>query len=151
MLNPGHFFHLLDITPIPDLISETNHYRDIGIVSMEYDSPDFKCYVTYDQVAYESEPEIKKPSYIFVFIYNDYSGDVLNDVHIDTFEICGNIISDDSASTFDLELNSTEESLFQLSTICDTILTLDDIEKFKEQLDAVREMFYNHYPEVEFN
>lgn len=151
MLNPGQFFHLLSITPIPDLISEANQYRDIGIVSMEYDSPDFKCYVTYDLLAYESETEIKKPSYIFVFIYNDYSGDLLNDVHIDTFEICDNIITDDSSCTFDLSENSTEEALFQLSTVSNTVLTLDDIEKFKEQLDAVREMFYNHYPEIEFN
>lgn len=145
MLNPKKFFDLLGITSIPDLTSETNEYRDVGIVSLEYDTFDFKCYITYDVETYT-----KKSSYIFVFIYNDYSGNKLNDVHIDTFEICGNIISDESSSTFDLELNSTEESLFQLSTISDTILTPDDIEKFKEHLDAVREMFYNHYPEVEF-
>lgn len=146
MLNPSQFFHLLGVTSIPDLTSDTNQYRDVGIVSLEIDTFDHKCYVTYEPKSSTREHS----SFIFVFIYNTYNNKRLDDVYIDTFEICDNIITDDLRETFDLNLNCTEEVLFQLSTVSDTLLTLEDIEQFKEQLDAVREMFYNHYPEIEF-
>lgn len=146
MLNPGQFFHLLSITSIPDLTSETNEYRESGVVSMEIDTFDHKCYVTYDPPRDGKEHS----SFIFVFVYTVYDNTTLEDVEIETYEICDNIITDDNNNMFDLELHNTEESLFQLSTVS-AAPSLEDIKQFKEQLDAVREMFYNHYPEIEFN
>lgn len=146
MLNPSKFLHLLSITSIPDLTSETNEYREAGVVSMELDTFDHKCYVTYDPPRYGKEHS----SFIFIFVYTVYDNTTLDDVCIDTYEICDNIITDDNNNSFDMSLYNTEESLFQLSTVIDAP-SLEDIKQFQEHLDAVREMFYNHYPEVEFN
>lgn len=142
--NPVPFFNLLSVTSIPDLkIGED--YSNNYILALEIESDDFNCYVTYDA------NEHSVAELVFVYIYNVYCGDGtgVKSVEVETFGIKGSLVLNENNVEFNLDDYSTEEALFQLSTIQDCCLTLKDIKEFKEQVDSVYEMLYNAYPEFE--
>lgn len=130
-MNPRNCFDLLKEMPIDSLVPADRFENNL-----EFHDEDYNVYVSYSD--YNSE------ELTFVFIYNVLEGENLLDVEISTYTITNQyVIEDDLHNKFDITLYSTEEELFQLSTVSDVCTTVEELADVKKIIDTVYNKIYN--------
>ncbi|MED6699151.1 hypothetical protein VWH97_05400 [Escherichia coli O157] len=132
-MNPRDCFDLLKGMPIDSLVPDNRFEHNL-----DFHGENYNVYISY------SDDESEELT--FVFIYNVFEGDKLLDVEIASYTVTNQyVIEDDLRNKFDITLYSTEEELFQLSTISDVCTTVEELADVKKIIDTVYNKIYNTF------